>query len=217
MKKCIPIYYFDEDGIFLGTFEGLAGGLPPDNGTYTAPPSPVPEGNAWKINDSRDGWIQIEDHRGREGYVDGEWLRIEKAGPLPGEWSDEPPIPADTRTSMEKRRNAYMTEADPFFHEAQYYETEADGLKALGNFEGAAQAEAKANSLKRQYATVKGEIRARFPDATYCLNASGTYHMPGCSYASESGEILTLDVIVAKVPDAKQCQRCNPPALSEKL
>lgn len=64
----------------------------------------------------------------------------------------------------EKREAAYHQEADPLFREAQFYQTEAEGLKALGDYDGAEATEAKATELKKSYALKKAEIRERFPN-----------------------------------------------------
>ena len=54
---------------------------------------PQKEEGCWPCE--RDGeWTQVEDHRGKEGYVDGERTEIKELGPLPGGWSASPPPPA---------------------------------------------------------------------------------------------------------------------------
>lgn len=153
-----------------------------------------------------------------EGYVDGKAVRIAALGPLPEGWTTEKPIPPDTRTPLEKRRDAYFIEADPLFREARYYDAEAEGFRLLGDehLDKATAAEAKAREFLRAYALKKEEIRARFPDAgpdLYRLNPTGTYHEIGCSYASETGADLSLADIAALNPAARPCSRCGPPAL----
>ena len=42
----------------------------------------------------KDGaWVLIEDHIGKQGYVDGEPVTIKEYGPLPEGWNDTPPEP----------------------------------------------------------------------------------------------------------------------------
>ncbi|MCD8352434.1 MAG: hypothetical protein LUC93_17660 [Planctomycetaceae bacterium] len=56
-------------------------------------------------------------------------------------------------------------------------------------------------------------LAVALPEVAYILNSTGTYHLTTCSYASENGELLTVDAIRTARPDAKPCSRCNPPAL----
>lgn len=142
---------------------------------------------------------------------------------------DEVLAPYDLRaspmTAEEQRRAAYVVEADPLFDEAQFYQTEADGHKALGNNKQAAEAEAKALEFKKQYAQKKEEIRERFPDTQvvpaiqnasveqYSLSASGVYHKTTCGYASANGTLLTMEEIAARYPAVTPCARCNPPPM----
>lgn len=132
---------------------------------------------------------------------------------------------ASQLSAEEQRRAAYEKEADPLFEEAQFYQTEADGHKALGNNEQAAEAEAKALEFKKQYAQKKKDIRERLPDTQvipavqnapverYSLSASGVYHKTTCGYASANGTLLTLDEIAARYPAVTPCARCNPPPM----
>ena len=74
--------------------------------TYSAPamPGTVPPINAlrgeqpkadsgfWPA-EQNGGWIEIEDHRGAEGYLNGEPYTIKDFGPLPEGWSADPPPP----------------------------------------------------------------------------------------------------------------------------
>lgn len=58
-----------------------------------------------KLPKSKDGfhfgekggsWVYIEDHRGKEGYVDGKPFTIADFGPYPNGWSDAQPVPVPT-------------------------------------------------------------------------------------------------------------------------
>jgi hypothetical protein len=88
----------------------------------------------------------------------------------PEEWTaahpppDPEPEPPDERTPAEKRRDAYVAEADGFAWKANYYQTEANALREAGDNEAAAVAEEKAKELRAQYLAKKQEIRARYPD-----------------------------------------------------
>ena len=128
-----------------------------------APPH-IPAGHAARLNTAGDGWDLVEDHRGQEGWLDGQSHTIVDLGPLPAGWLDEQPIPPDTRTPEEKRQDAYAVEADPLFMQAQYYEAEAAGFRLLDDLAKATVAEEKSREYLRQYALKKEEIRSRFPD-----------------------------------------------------
>ena len=113
-------------------------------------------------------------------------------------------------TAEEKRQAAYLVEADPDFNLAMKYHAAADGLKALGDYNEAARLEQKANALKESFALKRKEIQERIPDERYCLNASGAYHLEGCSYVTEGGERLTLAELKNR-DGVRPCARCQPP------
>ena len=50
-------------------------------------------------------WRQVEDHRGRQGYIVGVPTVIAEVGPLPEDWSDTPPAP-----TLEEARAAKLAE-----------------------------------------------------------------------------------------------------------
>lgn len=70
-----------------------------------APPHPTP-GHAVCANAARDGWEIVEDHRGREGYVNGAAATIRTLGPLPEGWSDTPPEHEPTEEEKTSMRRA---------------------------------------------------------------------------------------------------------------
>ena len=47
--------------------------------------------------------IQVEDHRGKQGYVNGEPYTVTKPGPLPDGWSDTPPPPTPDELAAQAR------------------------------------------------------------------------------------------------------------------
>ncbi len=81
-------YQYDMSGYFAGTVEDY--GLLPNNATYVAPKAQKGRMPRWngKV------WVQVENHKGKEGYVDGQPFTIKEYGPLPEGWSDTPPPPA---------------------------------------------------------------------------------------------------------------------------
>ena len=81
------VYQYTADGYYAGEAEDY--GLMPNNATRTAPT--VVEGKVprWTGKD----WEQVEDHKGKSGYVNGQPHEIKEYGPLPDGWSDTPPPP----------------------------------------------------------------------------------------------------------------------------
>ena len=84
MTKC---YQYTADGYFAGEVEDY--GLLPNNATYTAPT--VVEGMVPRWTGEK--WEQVEDHKGKSGYVNGQPHEVKEYGPLPEGWSDTPPPP----------------------------------------------------------------------------------------------------------------------------
>ncbi len=69
------------------------GSLPPDNSLRGESPPTAPVG-FWP--GEKDGiWVDIEDHRGEEGYINGEPFTVKDFGPYPNGWSVDPPAPPD--------------------------------------------------------------------------------------------------------------------------
>ena len=97
-------YQYTADGYYAGPIEDY--GLLPHGATRMAP-------------DIRDGfvprwtgaaWEQVEDHRGKTGYVNGQAVELREPGPLPDGWSDTPPPPSLTDAKVSKAaavRRAY--------------------------------------------------------------------------------------------------------------
>lgn len=78
-------HQYDASGYYAGEVDDY--GLLPNNATYTAPQQLsgyIPRWNG-------EAWIQVENHKGREGYVNGEPFTVKEYGPLPAGWSDTPP------------------------------------------------------------------------------------------------------------------------------
>lgn len=85
MAKC---YQYTADGYFAGEAEDY--GLLPNNSTRTAPT--IVEGKIPRWTGKK--WEQVEDHKGKSGYVNGQPHEIKEYGPLPKGWSDTPPPPS---------------------------------------------------------------------------------------------------------------------------
>ena len=81
-------YQYDFSGYFVGEIEDYGGPLP-NNSSRSKPTTKkghVPRWNGQK-------WVQVEDHKGKTGYVNGEPFTIVEHGPLPEGWSETPPLP----------------------------------------------------------------------------------------------------------------------------
>ena len=95
-------YQYTADGYFAGDVEDY--GLLPNNATSSAPTFKKGFVPCW------DGgkWVQVEDHKGKEGYVDGNSYTIKDYGPLPKGWSDTPPPPslAEAKTAKQAEINS---------------------------------------------------------------------------------------------------------------
>lgn len=100
------IYQYTADGYYAGSLEDY--GLLPNNATRTAPT--VVDGKIphW----TGDGWEQVENHKGKSGYLNGQPRTITDYGPLPTGWSDTPPPPTIEEAQAAKRSeiaSAYNT------------------------------------------------------------------------------------------------------------
>lgn len=84
MPKC---YQYTADGYYAGEAEDY--GLLPNNATRTVPT--IVEGFVPRWTGKN--WEQVEDHKGKSGYVNGVPTEIKEYGPLPDGWSDTPPAP----------------------------------------------------------------------------------------------------------------------------
>lgn len=80
-------YQYDASGYFVGEVDDY--GLLPNNATHTPPE--LKDGSIPRWNGT--AWEQVEDHKGKEGFVDGKPYTIKEYGPLPEGWSDTPPPP----------------------------------------------------------------------------------------------------------------------------
>ena len=84
MTKC---YQYTADGFYAGESDEY--GILPNNATHTVPTLKkgfVPRWTGKK-------WEQIEDHKGKSGYVNGQPHEVKEYGPPPEGWSDTPPPP----------------------------------------------------------------------------------------------------------------------------
>lgn len=80
----------------------------PNGATWDAPPD-AKEGFARFYRNGK--WEFVEDHRKEEGYVNGVKTTIHEVGPLPKDWSTEPPAPTKEEQAKQ-RRQEILSELD---------------------------------------------------------------------------------------------------------
>ena len=76
---------------YTHSLPAMPGTVPPANALRGQKPTARPGFHPAEDNEQ---WIDIEDHRGQSGYLNGEPCEIKDFGPLPAGWSDTPPPPA---------------------------------------------------------------------------------------------------------------------------
>ena len=166
-------YQYDANGYYVGAVEDY--GLLPNNATPEAPE--IQEGFIPRWDGK--SWEQVEDHKGREGYLNGERHTIEEYGPLPDGWSDTPPPP----TPEEEQRQftaAIQQRLDTFAHTKNY-----DGILSAATY---------ATSTVPQF-RAEGQYAVEARDATW---AKG-YEILGAVLAGER-PMPTLDEVMASLP-----------------
>lgn len=89
-------YQYDINGFYAGAAEDY--GLLPNNAVHTAPE--LREGFIPRWTGT--AWEQVENHKGEEGYVNGQYTIIREYGPLPEGWSDTPPPPSPEEQARER-------------------------------------------------------------------------------------------------------------------
>lgn len=98
-------FWRDSDGAYVRSALAYPGTLPPENAIRVAPPL-ADEGLWPQISADKSGWALAEDHRGKEGYVDGVRTMITQLGPLPAGWSDTPPAASLTLVEAKNDKKA---------------------------------------------------------------------------------------------------------------
>ena len=103
-------YQYDSVGYYAGEIEDY--GLLPNNATRMAPQ----ERNGFVPRWTGGAWEQVENHKGKEGYKDGQAHTIKEYGPLPEGWSATPPPPTrdELADSLRSARNARIAATDRY-------------------------------------------------------------------------------------------------------
>ncbi|MDR1489841.1 MAG: hypothetical protein LBS65_05050 [Desulfovibrio sp.] len=77
------------------------GTMPPVNALRGDKPTATAEGR-WPA-EKNGAWIEIEDYRGKSGYLNGKPHIIKEYGPYPDGWSDTPPDPTPAELTKQRR------------------------------------------------------------------------------------------------------------------
>lgn len=128
MPTTLTNHYFDDTHPlrpYTHSAPASPGTLPPANALRGEMPVARP---GYHPAEANGGWTQIEDHRGMEGYLDGEPHTIKDFGPLPEGWSADPPPPApeDQLTILTAAVRARL---DAFAHTRDY-----DGIMSAATY-----------------------------------------------------------------------------------
>lgn len=104
-------YLYNAEGYYAGESEDF--GLLPNNATYKVPERQAGYVPHW----TGKTWEKIENHKGREGYLDGKQHTIKEFGPLPKSWSDTPPppTPKEQASSIRAERDRRIAATDYLF------------------------------------------------------------------------------------------------------
>ena len=93
----MKVYQYDAAGYYVGPTEDYGGPMP-HNCTSTAPA--ITDGHIPRWNGA--AWQQVQDHKGKQGYLNGDPCTIAEYGPLPEGWSDDPPPPTEAELREER-------------------------------------------------------------------------------------------------------------------
>ena len=130
----------------------------------------------------KDGaWVLVDDHRGEQGYVNGEPVTIKEFGPLPDGWSDTPP--------------------EPPFHPGPDYEKQEDGTwvriiytkKAFMLWCGKDKLFAMNAAIAAGNVLVKTMLDLLMASEFISLKDPDTAEMLGALTTSAGGSLLTLE------------------------
>lgn len=83
-------HQYTADGYYAGPVEDY--GFLPVNATYT---KPLADKDGFTQKWDGDKWEYVEDHKGKNGYLDGKPFEMKQYGPLPDGFTETPPQPTD--------------------------------------------------------------------------------------------------------------------------
>ncbi len=174
-------HYFSETGEYTASAPANPGALPPANALRVEPEK---RPGFWPVlNAARDGWDFVEDHRGEEGWLNGEKAGVTALGPLPEGWSGTPPEPDHSDPGL-ANHSATAAEAAPVGQDNPAQNPNGMKFSDLVLLEGA--------------------------EERFLLTRHGTYHTSTCRYRQKPGEWLTREKIYRENPAARPCGLCRP-------
>ena len=96
------VYQYDAEGFYTGECTAYSGRIP--HGTTEKKPSRkknyIPRWTGQK-------WVQVQNHMGEAGYVNGEYIEIKTYGPLPKGFSTE--VPVNPENEIQEQISEYRT------------------------------------------------------------------------------------------------------------
>lgn len=103
-------YQYTTDGYYAGEVDDF--GILPNNATHTDPTLKKGFVPRW----TGKNWEQIEDHKGKSGYVNGQPHEVKEYGPLPEGWSDTPPSPTEEQlfVTLRASRDVRLAATDKY-------------------------------------------------------------------------------------------------------
>jgi hypothetical protein len=93
-------YQLDKDGYYVAEVQTFQGFLPAGAISAQAEPEIV---EGFVPHWTGTAWEQVENHKGKQGYLDGQPKTIIAYGPLPDGWSDTPPPPPAEEIAATRR------------------------------------------------------------------------------------------------------------------
>jgi len=152
------VYQYDSEGYYVGPVEDYDAAALPHNATRTAPITA--DGFVPRFNGT--GWEFVQNHKYREGYLNGRPHKITEYGPLPDGFRETPPPPTEAEMAG-ARRAAIAAELDGIDRRGRRASRAA--ALALARGQAVAQAdqdklaelEALAETLRAERARLKGK------------------------------------------------------------
>lgn len=177
----ITIYQYDSNGYYRWETQHPANDPYLPNGTTKVKPEFI-DGYWPRFNKETQQWEQVEDHRGEQGWVNGEPHVIQDYGPYPEGWSPNPPAWVDQQTI---RSN----------YDAKLYRVRNGLIGAM-----ALQNEVGINSMSALYSAVLGDYTLEIAGSTPVGQDTST----ACDFCGGTmvNELLEFKAIL-RCPDCK--------------
>lgn len=99
-------------------------------------------------------WVDIEDHRGEEGYVNGEAFTVFDFGPYPQGWATTPPEPTEEEKAAQRRAEIIARFAHIDFDSVRPLRAIVQGEGTEADKEKLAALDAEAEELRTELAAL---------------------------------------------------------------